>query len=172
MNWTFNQLIILMKTIPLIGIMMLTMSTFVLAQPGGERPKQQKVEELKIAFITSELNLTSEEAQKFWPVYNEMSEKLKGEKKKQREIARDIRENAESLSDGDYQKKSEAYLESNIREAQIKKEYHGKIAAVIGYKKATKLLSLEQRFKRELLNRLNQGQPGGQGRPPVPDDEF
>jgi len=32
--------------------------------------KQQEIEALKIAFISKELELTPEEAQKFWPVYN------------------------------------------------------------------------------------------------------
>lgn len=124
------------------------------AQPGGGRPKHEKVEELKIAFITTELNLTSEEAQKFWPVYNEMADKMKAENRKQREITKELYSNGATLSEADFQKKSEAFLDSGIREAQLKKEYHAKIAALIGYKKATKLISLEQRFKKELLERL------------------
>ncbi len=163
-----------MKKFNLLFVMIALMGSAVLAQPGGGRPKKQKVEELKIAFITTELNLTSEEAQKFWPVYNEMTARIKQEKRKQREITTDLQANAESYSEADYQKKSEAYLESGVKEAQIKKDYHGKIAAIVGYKKATKLLSLEQRFKRELLNRLNNGQggnPGGPGRSPEPGDD-
>lgn len=141
----------------------LMLGSTVFAQPeGGNRPKKEKVEELKIAFITSELDLSSEEAQKFWPVYNELSDKLQAENHKQRQIRRDLVSNASTYSDADYKTKSEAMLESGVREAQLRKEYHAKIAGVIGYKKATKLLSLEERFKKELLNRLN-GPEGGQG---------
>jgi len=154
-----------MKNIQHLSFLFLLLSGPVLwAQPGGGRPKHQKVEELKIAFISTELNLTSEEAQKFWPVYNEMSDKLKAENRKQREITKELYTNAEAYSEADFQKKSEVFLESGVREAQIKKEYHAKIAATIGYKKATKLLSLEQRFKKELLDRLN-GPEGGPERP-------
>lgn len=45
-----------------------------------QRPKQEKranIEALKVAFITRELNLTAEEAQKFWPVHNGYIEELK-----------------------------------------------------------------------------------------------
>lgn len=41
------------------------------AQPG------EKIEALKVAFITKELNLTSDEAHKFWPVYNQYFAELK-----------------------------------------------------------------------------------------------
>ncbi len=35
------------------------------------QPPREKIKALKIAYITKELNLTSAEAEKFWPVYNE-----------------------------------------------------------------------------------------------------
>lgn len=37
----------------------------------------EKVKELKMAYMTRELNLTSEEAQKFWPVYYNYFNELK-----------------------------------------------------------------------------------------------
>ncbi len=39
------------------------------------------VQAIKIAFLTKELNLTSEDAQKFWPVYNAYLDELKKTKK-------------------------------------------------------------------------------------------
>ena len=36
----------------------------------------KRIEAMRIAFITQRLNLTSEEAQQFWPVYNQFSEKM------------------------------------------------------------------------------------------------
>lgn len=143
---------------------------FVYAQPrdNGPKPKQEKIEELKIALITKELNLSPEEAEKFWPVYNEMGNELKTEKKKQRGINKELRENHSTYSEAQFRDKSGAIMSSEIRCAELKKSYHDKIGSIIGYKKATKLLSLEQRFKKELLNRLNktQNKPGnrGQGR--------
>ena len=145
----------------------LFVSAATLAQPGGgPESKKQKIEELKIAFITTELNLTSEEAQKFWPVYNEMSDKFRTEKKKQRNLENEMRDNKDIFGEAEFKKKSLEFMDSEIREAQLKKDYHIKIAEIIGYKKATNLLSLEQRFKRELLNRLNQGAPNDGNRRP------
>ena len=39
--------------------------------------KQNSIQVLKVAFITKDLFLTAEEAQKFWPIYNCYTEELK-----------------------------------------------------------------------------------------------
>jgi Skp family chaperone for outer membrane proteins len=46
---------------------------FSYAQP----PRAEKLEAIKVAYITKELSLTSDEAQKFWPVYNQYFAELK-----------------------------------------------------------------------------------------------
>ena len=130
------------------------------------KSKKEKIEQLKIAFITKELDLSPEQAEKFWPVYNEMSDELKVERKTRRELSKDLRDNFDVLSDDDIKVKANKVLDSEIAEAELKKEYHEKIAGIIGYRKATKLLSLEQRFKRELLNKLNEHQKGPNGDKP------
>ena len=43
------------------------------AQPG----KSDKVEALKVSFITEKISLTPQEAQSFWPLYNEYNDKIK-----------------------------------------------------------------------------------------------
>jgi hypothetical protein len=37
----------------------------------GNGQRQEKIQALKIAFITQKLKLTPAEAEKFWPVYNQ-----------------------------------------------------------------------------------------------------
>jgi len=128
--------------------------------------KKEKIKRLKIAFITEELDLSVEQSEKFWPVYNEMDKKIREEKKSRKKMAKDLKENLETLSEEDIKKKTTSVLDSDIKVAELKKEYNDKIAAIIGYKKATKLLSLEARFKRELLKKLKETpnrkpQPGG-----------
>lgn len=137
-----------------------------------ERPnnsdKKEKIEQLKIAFITTELSLSEADAKSFWPVYDEMNTKLRVEKKIQRKTRTELNANADSYSESEFKSKSERLFNSEIKEIQLKKDYHTKIAGIIGYKKATKLLSLEQRFKRELLNKLNEGKRAEGKRPSGP----
>lgn len=48
-----------------------------LLEAQSPQAKQNSVQALKVAFITKDLFLTAEEAQKFWPLYNAYMEELK-----------------------------------------------------------------------------------------------
>ena len=141
--------------------MLLFLSPMVLAQTGRNQPDQKKkrdeqIEQLKIAFITKELDLTSSEAEKFWPAYNTMSSELKKERKARKTKSNKLKKNYETMTEAEVRKNSEEIMDSEIEEVKLKKEHMGKIAALIGYKKTVKLLSVEQKFKRELLKKLNE----------------
>src|SRR5947209_16772410 len=47
------------------------------AQDGNNKKDQEQIEALRSAYITNQLNLTSEEAQKFWPIYNRYFSEVK-----------------------------------------------------------------------------------------------
>lgn len=70
-----------MKKYLLIPLLLLTVQIFAQeiesqeSQPQGANA--QLIETLRTAYITKELNLTSDEAQKFWPVYNEYAGEIK-----------------------------------------------------------------------------------------------
>ena len=40
------------------------------------KKSKEKIKAFKVSYLTQELNLTSENAEKFWPVYNKHQEKL------------------------------------------------------------------------------------------------
>ncbi len=130
-----------------------------LAQPGNSEAKKnrdEKIEQLKIAFITKELDLAIDEAEKFWPAYNAMTADLKKERRARKIKSNKLKKNYEAMTETEVKKNSEAIMDSEIKEVKLKKEHMGKVAEVIGYKKTVKLLSLEQKFKRELLKKLNE----------------
>lgn len=54
----------------------LSLPLFVVAQTNEQR--ENRLQSLEIAYLTKELNLSPEEAQKFWPVYNKYSAEMKG----------------------------------------------------------------------------------------------
>lgn len=59
---------------------------------------------MKIAFLTRRLNLTPDEAKKFWPVYNQFSDELKNIRESRNKAARDVKENLDNLSDKEIEK--------------------------------------------------------------------
>jgi hypothetical protein len=154
----------------LIGILLLApLSLF--AQPDDrgnkvnrekhDKEHEEKIDRLKIAFITTELNLTSEEAEKFWPLYNEAEAKVKELRKANRKIEQEVRDSYETMTNEEAKKKLAAVFENDEKETAIRKEYAEKFSKIIGEKRALKLLSLEHEFRRELLDRLKE-----QGPPP------
>ncbi|OZA24427.1 MAG: hypothetical protein B7X86_08430 [Sphingobacteriales bacterium 17-39-43] len=64
-------------------IMCLTMNTGLMSQ--DRRGHYERIEAIKVAFITKKLDLTTEEAQKFWPVYNNYQKELMELMRKRRE---------------------------------------------------------------------------------------
>jgi hypothetical protein len=135
----------------------------------NSKDKDDKIEALKVGFITKELNLTSAEAEKFWPLYNEMDGKLKEIRQSNRKINQDLRESEEKISNDDAKKKLNTLFENDQKELDLKKEYSEKFIKVIGEKRTLKLLSLEHEFRRVLLERLKDRRDGGPG--PGPHDK-
>ena len=58
-----------MKTNKLVLIILFLLTIQVFAQPQRGEKKEQ-IKALKVGFITTELELTSDEASKFWPIFN------------------------------------------------------------------------------------------------------
>jgi len=63
-----------MKTKKILLFILFILSIHSFAQPKFEEKKDQ-IKALKVSFITNELSLTSDEAARFWPIYNEFDDK-------------------------------------------------------------------------------------------------
>jgi hypothetical protein len=67
-----------MKRLLILSIFVLGLSQAGMSQPPfGGKKVQDRIKVLKIPFITDYLALTSDEAQKFWPIYNAYDEEIK-----------------------------------------------------------------------------------------------
>ena len=122
---------------------------------------QDKVEQLKIAYFSKELNLTTSEAEKFWPIYNEMEGKIKEIRKNRRKTSKYLQQNGDSLAADVVKKNTIAIFDNEIAEVNLKKEYYNKIGEAIGYKKASKVYKLEIEFRKKLLHKLKEERGNG-----------
>lgn len=153
-----------MKMIQKLGWIFISifMTSTAFAQGDDHNPeKDDKIEALKVGFITKELNLTSSEAEKFWPLYNEMDGKLKEIRQSNRKINQELRDSEEKISNDDAKKRLNDLFENDQKELDLKKEYCEKFIKIIGEKRTLKLLSLEHEFRRVLLERLKDRRDGG-----------
>ena len=152
----------LIQKIAWILIPVLITSTSFAQDNDKEKDKEDKIETLKIGFITKELNLTAAEAEKFWPVYNEMEAKMKEIRQSSRKINRELKEGEDKISNEDARKKLNTLFDNDQKELDLKKEYSEKFIKIIGEKRTLKLLSLEHEFRRVLLDRLKEHRKDGE----------
>jgi Spy/CpxP family protein refolding chaperone len=134
---------------------------FMLAQhPPISKKKMQQIESQKIAFITKEVNLTPEEAQEFWPVYNQYTKEMHKLRKEKHESLK--RFNIEISEEVESEKLEDVFLTYTIqKEVKYEKElaYLIQFKEILGIKKAGKLILAEEKFKKELLHRIKDRKP-------------
>jgi hypothetical protein len=147
-----------MKKYLLCAMLGLGMSLLAQQNEGSAKPKKEKLESMKIAYLTKELALNPKEAEQFWPIYNEMIEKVRQNRKEKRMLTKELKEHASTLKEEEIKQKMEALFQKQIEEINLKKNYGEKIAGVIGYQKALKLTVLEHQFRQEVINQLKKKQ--------------
>lgn len=128
----------------------------VTAQPPHHEncPHRKKIEAEKIAYLTTELDLTPQEAQQFWPIYNEFEKKKDELINERKNIISNIQSGFETVSDKDAEKMSDRLIEIDIAESKLRQEYHQKYKKVLPIKKVIKFYHLERKFKQQLLRKI------------------
>ncbi len=112
---------------------------------------KDKIEALRVSFITKKVELSNNESEKFWPVYNEYNDKIKAIK---RNLRQSFKKSAETLSEKEAEELYQLDMKSKQAEVDIHKQYSEKIKAIIGAKKFIKLRNAEEEFKREIINSI------------------
>jgi hypothetical protein len=138
-----------MKTIKKTGILLALLSLIPMLETGAKNiipsnEKQKNREAQKIALISTKLELTPDEAQKFWPVYNEYESK----KKQLNENFRNNREKKkhEEMSTAEIDNLMMAQIEFEQKKLDLKKEYVSKFKTVLPTEKVARLYMIENRF--------------------------
>lgn len=134
------------------------------AQNDANRKRnREQIKSAKVAFITNKLNLNSETAQVFWPIFNEYEQEKSGlarkywEQKRQYSSTRDYSD----MSESDASKMLEVYVVQKEAEAKIEKEYLPKFQKVLTAQQTWLLITSESEFRRSLMERVGQSRQGG-----------
>ena len=110
-------------------------------QPGDDAKRQEKLRALYVAYISQQLQLNPEEAQKFWPVHAQFESELKTVRQEMPEL-----------------EKQQAIL-------NIKKRYQENFNRIIGPNRCDRFFRMDGEFKRKLLERMKNQRQNNQ-RPP------
>jgi len=128
-------------------------------QAQEHRSKEERIQALKVAFITEELDLTPEQSQGFWPLYNELQTKLHKLKKNRMK-----RLDVDNLSDAELEMVLEKHLKAEEEKVVLHRTYVQRFKKVLTIRQVVKLTQSEHRFRRELLRRAKESRGGGRGR--------
>ena len=123
--------------------------------------RKDKIKSLKIAFISQKLALTSQEAEKFWPVYNKYDDKIMLLKEAQMKL----RVSKKNGTDEDALKKIEEAEAIESEVMLLKKKMRAELIPIISAEKVVTLERLEHEFHRKILEKLKQRKGN---RPPPP----
>lgn len=108
---------------------------------------RERIKALKTAYITEGINLSSQEAQQFWPVYNEFDTKRR---KLYRKEHADI-ENIECYTEEKARKKIEEYVEIERQDYLIKKKFYDDLRTILPATRILQLKKVEDEFNRKML---------------------
>ncbi len=144
------------------------------AQPKDFKEKKEKLDALRVAFITDELELTPEEAQAFWPVFNERNNKIETLRREMMETMFKLKNQGKilgDLTDLEIEKMMQMRFSNEKEIAKINESYHARLVEAVGLRKTAKLYMSEMRFQRKLIERSRSRKGGGErGGPPPPRD--
>ncbi len=125
----------------LLLIILLFSASFQIAIAQDDDKRLKKIEALKIAFITQKLELSPDDAQKFWPVYGNYETEMK--------------HIIMAKQGGDV-------LDNDEKILNLRKKYRTEFVKVIGQPRMNKLFNAEREFRgvliRHLQNKNNQQQ--------------
>lgn len=105
-----------------------------------------KLEAQRAAYITNELELTSQESQSFWPIYNEWkAEEMKNRRKVDPET------NTKGMTEAEADRFIQQMFEMQEKEAEIRKTYFKKLRTVIPPQKLARLPAAERGFREQIV---------------------
>lgn len=113
--------------------------------------RDDRLKTYRIAIFTEVLALTPEEAEGFWPVYNDyldkrdqMQEDLKPKKR------------LDLMSDSEVEDQVKRHFEMRQRDVDLEKELYQKLRSVIALRKIVKIPEAEREFREQLLIKLRE----------------
>lgn len=151
------------KTTIIAGVILIGSLTAYAQPEGGPGNRRKQIEAQKVAFITSELNLTPEEAQVFWPVYNQAQGEQKELRKKHKELRQSSNKEGEpkrtldTMSDNELEAMMDRMMGHEQANLDLKKKYLKKYKEVLPVKKVAKLYRAEKKFKKKLMSEIRGG---------------
>lgn len=130
----------------------LTVATASAQQAATDKEKnRERIKALKVAYITEQLNLKADQAEKFWPVYNKFE-------KEKWALRKDFFNKYKNDNPTATTTTAREYIDDNLeyqeKELDLKKKYKDELLKTISAEQLAKLYQSEKGFRQMLLKEL------------------
>lgn len=125
-----------------------------IAQNKNQQDAKSKLEAARIALITDRLGLTPEQAQQFWPVYNEYAEQRRTIQQEFRDSRKGL--DMENLTEEQSEKMVRARLQGKQKQLDLETRYSERLMNVINTRQLMSLKKAEDDFRGMIIRRLEQ----------------
>lgn len=145
------------------SVLILTSAISAFAEERFQDNWKEKIMSEKIAFLTMEMGITPEEAQVFWPVYNQVD-------KERDEAIRSVFRSYKAVEDAvaagkgekELNKLLDEYLAALKAQGEVEQKAYKEYAKVLQAEKCAKLYVAEEKFRRQHIRKLHGGNRPGQ----------
>ena len=135
-------------------IFLLIILIYPVSRSSAQNTNLEKLNNYKIGFFTKRLNLTSEEAEKFWPVYNEYQVQRNQIQLEKMKLNRNFNQSEGTLSDSQLGEIGDKYVDCIVQESALAVTFHKKLKTVLPPDKVIMYYQAENQYKVQLLNEL------------------
>jgi hypothetical protein len=125
--------------------------------------RMEKYRTEKVSFLSTRLDLTPAEAEKFWPIYNQMEKERWEAQKARRDLENKVSAAEESLSDNEVIKLTRDFAGSMQQEGALITSYNEKLLKVLPPKKVLKLYKTENEFRMHMIKKYRDNDKGDKG---------
>lgn len=120
------------------------------ASPEAREKYVTEIRQYKHQFIAKELELTREQQNAFFPVYDEMEDRLMKLNDETRELEKRVLSNPQA-SEPELQGAASAVYSQRLREGEIESEYFAKFQKILSNRQLLRLKNTERKFTRQLM---------------------
>ena len=129
------------------------------AQEFDPDKRDERLKAYRVAIFTEVLRLSSEEAQGFWPVYNEYQDKrdkIQDELRPKKQL--------DAMNDNEVEDQVKRHFEMRQRELDLERDLYQNLRKVLPLRKIAKLPAAEREFRERLLIKLQEARAKRQER--------
>jgi hypothetical protein len=134
-------------------------------QSSAQNQNFEKFSTYKVGFFTKKINLTSEEAERFWPVYNDYQKQRNLIQRGKMMIMRDFNMNESSLSDNQLEEMGDKLIKYISDESALAASFHKKVKEILPPAKVIRYYQAENQYKIQLLKELQENKQQRRGNP-------